>query len=91
MLEQKHTVADGFVVVGVHSAKFFNERRDDSIADAVRRYHIQHPVVNDAELALWKAIGVRSWPTLAVLGTVTIRTVCSFHANAEDFYFGLNH
>lgn len=61
-------MADGLVVVGVHSAKFENERRDASIADAVRRYHIHHPVVNDAKLALWQALNIRSWPSLAVLG-----------------------
>jgi hypothetical protein len=55
-------------VVGVHSAKFANERKDASVAAAVAQYGITHPVVNDAQLTLWRALGVRAWPTLAVVG-----------------------
>jgi len=31
------------------------------------RYEIDHPVVNDANLKIWKAYGVNSWPTVAVI------------------------
>ena len=34
---------------------------------AVLRYEISHPVVNDGNMALWRALGVSSWPTLAVV------------------------
>lgn len=33
-----------FAVVGVHSAKFDNEKDLDSIRNAVLRYNINHPV-----------------------------------------------
>lgn len=58
----------GVVVVGVHSAKFTAERETRNVAAAVERYDVQHPVVNDESMELWNAIGVSSWPTLALLG-----------------------
>src|SRR5207244_4061372 len=64
-LEKKY--ADQLVVIGVHSAKFENERNTESIRKAVLRYEISHPVVNDGELRIWDAYGVRSWPTLALI------------------------
>lgn len=55
------------VVVGVHSAKFENEKVTENIRKAVNRYRIAHPVVNDANMAIWNSIGIDSWPTLAVI------------------------
>lgn len=34
---------------------------------AVLRYEIEHPVVNDGGMTMWRALGVNSWPTLAVV------------------------
>ncbi|KPP62260.1 NHL repeat-containing protein 2-like, partial [Scleropages formosus] len=67
-LERRHPIADGLVVVGVHSAKFPNERVLASIRSAVLRYDITHPVVNDAEAHLWQELEVSCWPTLVLLG-----------------------
>lgn len=36
-----------FVVVGVHSAKFDNEKDLEAIRNAVLRYNISHPVGNN--------------------------------------------
>jgi sugar lactone lactonase YvrE len=55
------------VVVGVHTAKFKNEKETESIRKAVLRYEIKHPVVNDANQAIWQAYGSRSWPTLVLI------------------------
>ena len=65
-LENKY--GNKLVVVGVHSAKFDGESDTDNIGDAVRRYKIHHPVINDSEFVLWKAYGVRAWPTLVLIG-----------------------
>lgn len=65
-LEKKY--GERLVVVGVHSAKFDGESDTDNIGDAVRRYKIHHPVINDSEFVLWKAYGVRAWPTLVLIG-----------------------
>ncbi len=53
--------------VGVHSAKFTNERDLENIREAVRRYEIEHPVVNDGDHAIWRSFGARSWPTFVVI------------------------
>jgi sugar lactone lactonase YvrE len=54
------------VVIGVHSPKFENEKKTESIRKAVLRYEIKHPVVNDADHKIWDRFGVRSWPTLMI-------------------------
>ncbi|MDI6759371.1 MAG: thioredoxin-like domain-containing protein [Candidatus Brocadiaceae bacterium] len=55
------------VVIGVHSAKFPNERLTENIRQAILRYEIQHPVVNDKEMQIWWSYAVRSWPTLVLI------------------------
>ncbi|XP_015874923.3 protein SUPPRESSOR OF QUENCHING 1, chloroplastic [Ziziphus jujuba] len=57
-----------FTVVGVHSAKFDNEKDLEAIRNAVLRYGINHPVVNDGDMQLWRELGVNSWPTFAIVG-----------------------
>ena len=51
-------------VVSIHSPKFPNERFTESVRDAVLRYGIDHPVVNDRSMYLWQQYAVRAWPTL---------------------------
>ena len=50
-LEEKY--ADILTVIGVHSAKFTSEKSSENVREAVRRYGIGHPVVNDAEFEIW--------------------------------------
>jgi thiol-disulfide isomerase/thioredoxin len=64
-LEDKYR--DELVVVGVHSAKFNNERKSDNIRRILVRYDIDHPVVNDANFAIWNAYGARAWPTQVLI------------------------
>ncbi|MBI4221422.1 MAG: redoxin domain-containing protein, partial [Planctomycetes bacterium] len=55
------------VVIGVHSAKFQNEREAENIRQAILRYGIEHPVINDSNFAIWQAYGARAWPTLVLI------------------------
>jgi DNA-binding beta-propeller fold protein YncE len=64
-LEEKYP--QELVVVGVHSGKFLNEHDSSQIRKAIRRYGIQHPVVNDADMIVWNAYSVSAWPTLALI------------------------
>lgn len=64
-LESKY--ARELVVIGVHSAKFTNEKQTDNIRQAIKRYEIEHPVVNDRDFAVWRLYGARSWPTLVLI------------------------
>jgi thiol-disulfide isomerase/thioredoxin len=64
-LEKKYP--NELVVIGVHSAKFEKEKDTEAIKKAVLRYEIAHPVVNDADMAIWKAFGASSWPTMFLI------------------------
>src|SRR4051812_40757332 len=43
------------VVIGVHSAKFQNEKQTQNIREAIQRYEIEHPVVNDKDFKIWRS------------------------------------
>ena len=67
-LEKKFSIEDGVVAVGVHSAKFDNERVVGNIKDAILCYGIQHAVVNDSEAILWNQMKIQCWPTFVIVG-----------------------
>jgi len=60
-LEAKY--ANQLVVIGVHSAKFENEKDTENIRRIILRYEIEHPVYNDADFKVWQSYAVRAWPT----------------------------
>ena len=64
-IEEKY--ADVVVVIGVHSPKFEHERDAAALADAVERYGVAHPVLDDPELHTWGQYAARAWPTIAVV------------------------
>lgn len=55
------------VVVGVHTAKFETEKDTENIREAIQRYEIRHPVINDPNHLLWNGLQIRSWPTLVLI------------------------
>jgi thiol-disulfide isomerase/thioredoxin len=65
VLEERH--GDALVVLGVHSPKFAHEAEPDAVDAAVRRYEVDHPVLDDADLTTWDAYAVRAWPTLVLV------------------------
>ncbi|TVR72641.1 MAG: hypothetical protein EA427_03065 [Spirochaetaceae bacterium] len=66
--ELQRLYQDNLVVVGVHSAKFSQESETENIREAVQRYEIEYPVLNDAEMVLWQAYHVPGWPTILLIG-----------------------
>jgi thiol-disulfide isomerase/thioredoxin len=60
-LEKKYP--NELVVIGVHSAKFDNEKDTENIRRIILRYEIEHPIVNDADFNIWRAYAVNAWPT----------------------------
>lgn len=82
-LEEKHR--DTVVIIGVHSPKFVHEAEHAAVVDAVERYEVHHPVLDDPELATWKQYAVRAWPTLVVVdpeGYVVAQHAGEGHAHA---------
>jgi len=79
--------ADALTVVGVHSPKFEHEKLPESVASAIERHDIEHPVLNDPEMATWASYGVRAWPTLVLidpLGEVIATYSGEGHGHAID-------
>jgi len=68
----EHEFGDKLTVIGVHSAKFANEKDTENIRSAILRYGLAHPVVNDANFAIWNKFGVRAWPTLVLISPAGI-------------------
>jgi DNA-binding beta-propeller fold protein YncE len=66
----EHAYPNELVVIGIHSAKFEGEQVTENIREAAQRYEIEHPVVNDAQMAIWRRYGARSWPTLVLIDPV---------------------
>lgn len=64
-LEAKYP--NNLVVIGVHSAKFENEKQSDNIRQIILRYEVEHPVVNDADFFIWQSYAVRAWPTQVLI------------------------
>jgi thiol-disulfide isomerase/thioredoxin len=64
-LEQKY--ANQLVVIGVHAPKFDNEKDSDNIREAILRYEVEHPVVNDADMVIARKYHFSSWPTLVLV------------------------
>jgi sugar lactone lactonase YvrE len=60
----EHKYNGELAVVGVHSAKFTGEKDTANLRQAVLRYEIEHPVVNDRDFEVWRSYGVRVWPTM---------------------------
>ncbi|AWZ05658.1 MULTISPECIES: NHL domain-containing thioredoxin family protein [unclassified Streptomyces] len=84
-LEEKHR--DTVVIIGVHSPKFVHEAEHSAVVDAVERYGVHHPVLDDPELATWKQYAVRAWPTLVVIdpeGYVVAQHAGEGHAHAIE-------
>jgi len=59
--------SDVLTVVGVHSPKFEHEKLPESVAAAISRHEIEHPVLNDPNMSTWESYGVRAWPTLVLV------------------------
>lgn len=85
------------VVIGVHSAKFETEKQGENIRQAVLRYEIEHPVVNDSEMTIWRRYGITGWPALRVIdpqgkvvaadsGEIDFETLDRFFRMAIPFY-----
>ncbi len=51
-------------VIGIHSPKFEHERDPGQLQKAINRHHIRHPVANDTKFELWRAFGIKAWPSI---------------------------
>lgn len=93
----EHAYPNELVVIGVHSAKFETEQDSKNITEAVLRYEIEHPVVNDAKHIIWQKFFVNSWPSLRLIdpegfvvaehgGEIDFETLDAFFKRALPYY-----
>ncbi|MCE9551836.1 MAG: redoxin domain-containing protein [Planctomycetes bacterium] len=93
----EHKYPRELVVIGVHSAKFDGEQQTQNIAEAVQRYEIEHPVVNDAKHEIWDRFGVTAWPTMMIIdpegylvathsGEIDMATLDQFFMSIMPYY-----
>jgi thiol-disulfide isomerase/thioredoxin len=103
-LEQKFHEESSIIFLGCHSAKFLNERDSNKVRDAILKYEIKHPVINDDRLVLWKSYERRSWPSQVIISPKSQIPILILHGEgmrqvmdlfisvAYDFYYdSLNH
>jgi len=83
----EHECPEGLAVIGVHSAKFSNEKSEFQLENAIKRYGIEHPVCNDVDLSLWNNLGVTCWPTLLLLSPSGIPIHVFIGEGHSDFLF----
>lgn len=102
-LENKFAAEAGIAIVGVHSAKFSNEKGAMKVRDAILKHDVKHPVINDDKMIVWRNFERRSWPGLIVLSPRAVpiliingegyRDILDiFLSVAFDFYYDkINH
>lgn len=64
-LEEKF--GDKLLIIGVHSGRLDNEKRPQSVKEAIIKYGINHPVINDHDLEIWDKFDILSWPSLILI------------------------
>lgn len=60
--------ADGLRVIGVHAPGFSLSRDPDAVRSACARLAVEHPVVVDSDLKVWRLYGNRGWPARYLFG-----------------------
>lgn len=54
-------------VIGIHTPRFAGEQRGKQLQKVINRHHLRHPVANDPEFHLWRAYGVKAWPSFVLI------------------------
>jgi thiol-disulfide isomerase/thioredoxin len=52
----------GFVVIGVHTPEFSFEKDSNNVKDAIARFGIHYPVVQDNDYSIWNSYNNEYWP-----------------------------
>ena len=52
----------GFVVIGVHTPEFAFEKETDNVINAIKKFKIHYPVVQDNNYGTWNAYSNQYWP-----------------------------
>jgi len=53
---------DGLVIIGVHTPEFEFEKDYNNVQNAIEKYGIEYPVVQDNDYSTWRAYSNQYWP-----------------------------
>ena len=53
---------NGLIIIGVHTPEFEFEKNYENVLNAIKKYEINYPVVQDNDYATWRAYKNRFWP-----------------------------
>ncbi len=59
--------ADGLRVIGIHAPEFEREKNRDNVVEKLGQFDVQYPVMMDNNMAYWRALNNRYWPTFYVV------------------------
>ena len=52
----------GFTIIGCHTPEFEFEHSTKNVSDAMKRFHIEYPVAQDNDYAIWNGFNNQYWP-----------------------------
>ena len=58
---------DHLLIININSPRFPAEMRRSHVEQSIRRHGIAYPVLHDPEMKLWKAYGIKVWPTQVLI------------------------
>lgn len=64
---QKKYADKPFKIIGVHSPEFDHERDRTKVAEKIKEFELQHPVMLDNEFDYWKKLKNRYWPAFYIV------------------------
>jgi thiol-disulfide isomerase/thioredoxin len=59
----------GLVIIGVHTPEFEFEKDKNNVQDAIEKYELKYPVVQDNDYATWQAFRNQYWPRKYLIDT----------------------
>lgn len=69
----------GLVVIGIQNPKYFHERNYENVKEACHRLNINHPVILDEEMLIYKKFAIRTLPSYVLIdpeGNIIVSTSC---------------
>ncbi len=58
----------GLTILGVHAPEFEFEKDPNNVQDAVQRFELAYPIVQDNEMTTWRAFANQFWPAKYLIG-----------------------
>ena len=74
----------GLVILGVHAPEFEFEKNLQNVRDAVERHDLRYAVVQDNEMATWRAYQNRFWPAKYLIDHTGVVRYTHFGEGAYD-------